>query len=150
MLAAVLVLLAGGLAGCGGDAAGNEPSAENEVSVELGEQNDSGQTGEATLRPHGNAETVVILEIEGGDEAQPAHVHTGTCEELGDVAHALENVEGGRSETTVPVSLDELQSEDFAINVHKSEAEIETYVACADLGAAGAGAGGADEQDSDY
>ncbi|MGI8605662.1 MAG: hypothetical protein ACR2L0_00680 [Gaiellaceae bacterium] len=34
-------------------------------------------------------------------------------------------------------ALDELTRSDFAINIHKSEPEIETYVSCGDIGKGG-------------
>jgi hypothetical protein len=51
----------------------------------------------------------------------------------------------GRSEATVPASLDELTAGDLALNVHRSDAELDLYVACGDLsGSDSAPAGGAD------
>ena len=48
--------------------------------------------------------------------------------------YALENVVDGRSETTVSAPLEELQDEPYAINVHRSGADLKTYVACGDVG----------------
>jgi hypothetical protein len=39
----------------------------------------------------------------------------------------------GSSETDVQLSLGELALGSYAINVHKSEAEADTYVACGDI-----------------
>jgi Cu/Zn superoxide dismutase len=139
-----LAALAFAPAGCGGDddegngeaAAPTTTAAEVEetVTVDLGEQNSSGESGTATLTSDGE-QTVVTIELTGApaDTPQPAHIHSGTCAELGDVVHPLANVEGGASETTVAAPLADLQAAAFAINVHESEEAIQNYVACGDL-----------------
>jgi len=117
------------------------------VTVTLDEQNGSGESGTATLTAEG-ASTKVVLELENpaSPDPQPAHIHKGTCAELDPTpAYPLTNVEGGNSETTVNVALDELESGDFAINVHKSEPDIKTYVSCGNIGEGGgsdSGSGG--------
>lgn len=86
----------------------------------------------------------------------PAHIHEGTCEELGDVVYPLNDVTGeilsgtpeatpvslddaesgsviGDSETEVDASLDDLTSGEHAVNVHKSAEEIDVFIACADV-----------------
>lgn len=135
-LAPLLVLALLSLApGCGGDdeGGGGEAGAEA-VEVELAEQNDSGQSGTATLEPAGEGMTRVTLELSDAPDApQPVHIHSGSCEELGDVAYPLTNLEDGRSETTVEASLDELRNGDFAVNAHESEENIQTYVACGNI-----------------
>jgi hypothetical protein len=128
LLGTVLVL---GVAACGGDA---ECEANDAMTVELSQQNDSGQTGTVTLTPTGVAETTVTMELSNPpDVPQPVHIHEGSCAELGAVAFPLDNLEGGTSETVVEVSLDELQSGDFAVNAHESEETIDNYVACGDI-----------------
>lgn len=119
------------LAACGGgddsDAAGDDGT----VTVTLDAQNDSGQSGTAELTPAGEGQTRVVLELSNApDQPQPAHIHSGSCSELGEVVHPLTNLEGGTSETTVDAPLEELQGGGFAINAHESEENIETYVAC--------------------
>jgi hypothetical protein len=143
-IAAVLALAALALpaAGCGGDEeeeAAEEPPAATEaaggeaVTIDLAEQSGSGQSGTATLEP-ADGMVRVTLELENPPaDPQPAHIHSGTCPEVGDVVHPLTNVEDGSSETEVAVSLEELQGGEFAINVHQSEADIATYVACGDI-----------------
>jgi hypothetical protein len=139
-----LTALAFGVAGCGGDdddengeAAALTTTAadlEETVTVDLGEQNGSGESGTATLTSDGE-QTVVVIELTGApaDTPQPAHIHSGTCAELGDVVHPLTNVEGGASETTVAAPLADLTAAAFAINVHESEEAVQNYVACGDL-----------------
>lgn len=91
-----------------------------------------------------------------GDAPHPAHIHAGTCDKLNpNPAYPLGNVAadftvegtpvagtpaGGEesltvegSVTTVNVSLDDLLAKPYAINVHKSAAEIQTYIACGNI-----------------
>lgn len=96
----------------------------------------------------------------GAMTAHPAHIHTGTCAEIGDVVFPLANVEAlgsaGAPSTGTPVaasptaagsatgvetsftqvdaSLDELAAGGYAINVHESEANTGTYIACGEIG----------------
>jgi Cu/Zn superoxide dismutase len=130
------------LAGCGGDdegaattpAAATDTGGGEAVEIALDEQNASGQSGTATLEAAGDGMTKVTIELSNPPaDPQPAHIHIGACPDVGDVAHALNNVEGGASETEVPVSIEDLQAGDFAVNVHKSEAEADVYVACGDI-----------------
>jgi hypothetical protein len=145
IIAAVTAVLALGLvvAGCGGsdgESSGNTTAGSGDsggtVTVKLDEQNGSGESGTATLTAEG-ASTKVVLELENpaSPDPQPAHIHKGTCAELDPTpAYPLTNVEDGKSDTTVNVALDELKSGEFAINVHKSEPEIKTYVSCGNIG----------------
>jgi plastocyanin len=78
----------------------------------------------------------------------PAHIHSGTCAELGDVVLPLTDVapidgesSGATSalpvkvsETTVDAPLQEIIDGGHAINVHLSADEIGTYIACGDIG----------------
>src|SRR5918995_4605422 len=88
------------------------------------------------------------------DEAavHPAHIHTGTCAELGDVVVPLTDIahiagDAGTSGATsaIPVKgsvtvvdmpLQEIIDGGHAINVHLSAEEIDTYIACDDIGGA--------------
>lgn len=89
-------------------------------------------------------------------QPHPAHIHEGSCEELGDVVYPLEDVSGepvsgtegatpesqaegqpgdviARSRTQVDASLDDILSGEHAVNVHKSAEEIDVYVACGNV-----------------
>ena len=56
-----------------------------ELSVTLEEVDGSGQTGEATLTAVEGKQThvLVLIDGEGVSGNQPAHIHKGTCENLG-------------------------------------------------------------------
>src|SRR5215212_11009705 len=85
-------------------------------------------------------------------EVHPAHIHIGSCAELGDVVYPLTDItEVGAdaertgaasaipvkgSTTVVDMPLQDLVDGDYAINVHKSADEIDTYIACGDIGGA--------------
>jgi hypothetical protein len=155
LIAALLVVsaLMFGLTACGGDDNGASDTGaaksggDGAVKVELGEQNGSGQSGTATLTPMGDGKTQVTIELSNPPaDPQPAHIHKGTCAKLDPTpAFPLENVEGGSSETDVEVSLEDLQGAAYAVNVHKSEADAGTYVACGEIGSgdqASTGGGG--------
>ncbi len=73
--------------------------------------------------------------------AHPAHIHSGNCADLGDVAAPLTDVTiiDGReprilgSVTTVDLTLADILATPHAIMAHKSAAGISSYIACADL-----------------
>jgi hypothetical protein len=94
--------------------------------------------------------------------AHPAHIHSGSCPDVGDVVYPLEyvTVEGSdvmaspetgmaghamdatpageeamtlSSTTTVEASLDDILGAEHAINVHESDENIQNYIACGDI-----------------
>jgi len=114
----------------------SSPSAATSgITIILSEQNDSEQSGTATLIEV-DGKVMVTVNTTGGmaDVAQPAHIHVGECPEVGAVKYPLTNVVNGVSETTLDVTLDQLKSElPLGINVHKSAAESKIYTSCGDL-----------------
>jgi hypothetical protein len=105
------------------------------VTVPISAQNGSGETGTATLAQSGADVTVTIALTGAGADPEPAHIHTGTCSNLNPAPmYPLSNVVNGNSVSTVKgVSLASLQTGAFAINVHKSTADLKTYVACGNI-----------------
>ena len=70
-------------------------------------------------------------------DSQPAHIHEGTCDDLTpEPAYGLPNVVSGTSESTVDVALEDLTSGTYAINLHMSDADLETYTSCGNIEAA--------------
>jgi hypothetical protein len=81
---------------------------------------------------------------------RPAHIHTGTCDEIGEVVAPLTDLTGATggdrvgqarraipaesSFTSVPLTLDAILGADHVINVHLSAEEIDTYIACGEIG----------------
>ena len=145
-LVALLVLVA---AGCGSDDNGGNGEAQvgGEIAnVELKEQNGSGESGTAELRAEGGQTVVEITLDDAPATAQPAHIHKGTCANLDPApAYPLEDVVDGRSTSTENVTLEDLKSGQYAINVHKSAAEAQTYVACGNVGSGDGGSMGSGE-----
>jgi len=108
---------------------------ENQITVELTEENGSGESGTATLVKE-NGQVIVTLSMIGAPEnvSQPAHIHVGSCPNVGEVKYPLTNVLDGESVTTLDVTLEQLEIEfPLAINVHKSATEASVYVSCGDI-----------------
>jgi hypothetical protein len=102
--------------------------------VSLSPVGDASQFGTATLTPEGDQTRVVVDVDSPVSPSQPAHIHEGTCADLNpEPEFGLPNVVDGRSEATVDVSLDELTSEDYAINLHMSDDDLTTYTSCGDI-----------------
>jgi Cu/Zn superoxide dismutase len=116
------------------------------VTIALVEENNSGQSGTATLSAEGEQTRVVIDLANSPAGPQPAHIHTGNCgPDLGGVAFNLEFPRDGKSTSTVNTPLSAIQTGGFAINVHKSPQEASVYVACGNIPAVATGAAGAQE-----
>ena len=115
---------------------GTAVAGENEVVVQLDELNDSGVSGTATLTAVGDNQTRVVIDVQGATGDHPAHIHTGSCDDLNpNPLFPLNNVDAtGKSDTTVDVGLTELTGGGFAINLHKSQQEIGVYIACGNIG----------------
>jgi hypothetical protein len=127
-LAAIMVI--------GATAQSPTPSARKKpIQIRLLAQNNSGETGTATLLD-GVKGLIVKLRMSGGESVdQPAHIHKGTCEKLDPKpAYPLKSVHDGQSETTVEgVTIAQLQKSPYAINVHKSAKEASIYVSCGNI-----------------
>lgn len=129
----VSAALIAAVAGCGGGS-NDEDIAATELVVELVEQGGSGQTGTATFTAREDGRTRILLELTNPpDLPQPAHVHSGTCDDLGDAVVALTSVDQGRSDTVADMSLESLERGGFVIHAHKSEAEYDISVACSPI-----------------
>jgi hypothetical protein len=81
--------------------------------------------------------------------AHPAHIHSGSCDQLGDVVYPLDDVTAPTGDqmgsaasnpvefnegTHLDVPLQDLLDGDYAINVHLSAEKIDTYIACGNIG----------------
>lgn len=106
-----------------------------EMTVKLNEENNSGESGEATLKEE-NGKTTVTVSLTGFTEGipQPAHIHIGSCPGVEAVKYPLSNIINGSSATVLNATLNEIkQNLPLAINVHKSAKEITNYTACGEL-----------------
>lgn len=92
------------------------------------------QEGWAELRdtPEGLSVEVDVTPAE--PVAQPAHIHFGTCTQLGDVFRSLENIIGGRSSTVVQgITLADVANGGMSINLHKAYSDFDTFTACGEI-----------------
>jgi Cu/Zn superoxide dismutase len=111
-------------------------AATSTLKVTMNAQNGSGETGTATLTQVGSDVQVVIALKGAPTTAQPAHIHSGACSDLGGVTHPLTNVVNGSSTSTVKgLTIDQLLKQTSAINVHESADNLGKYVSCGDIAA---------------
>lgn len=118
-------------------------SAADPVTVTLNPQNNSGESGSATLTDLGNGKVRVEVTITGAPAGvvQPMHIHEGTCANLtAKPTYPLTALTDGKSVTEIDVTLAQLQNGNFAINGHKSAEEASVYVFCGEIPAAAAAA----------
>lgn len=112
-------------------------AADKPVTYNLSAQNGSGETGTVTLTPTDDGKgTVVTVTTKGqGADPQPVHVHKGPCATLDPKpTWPLKTLQDGKSTTTLSdVPMSTLTDGDYAVNVHKSTSDIQTYVACGNL-----------------
>lgn len=114
--------------------------AQTEVTVNLEEQNDSGESGTAVLTDMGNNQVQVVVTIENAPAgvSQPMHIHEGTCDNLNAAPkYPLTNLVDGKSTTVVSTTLASLLASPHAINGHKSAEEASVYVFCGNIAEAG-------------
>jgi hypothetical protein len=100
----------------------------------------SGREGTAYLSEEGGKVKVTIEMLDNNSAtaaAMPAHIHLGSCPAPEAAPkYPLTNVVNGKSETVLPagVTIASLKAlGKTAINVHKSAADLKTYVSCGDL-----------------
>jgi hypothetical protein len=103
--------------------------------IQLRTLNASSVTGTVTLIDLGDGRTQVDIKVEpAGNLDMPAHIHPGSCDALiPQPKHPLQNVVNGISTTVVRAPLAELTSGGLAVNLHRSNDDLKTYTACADL-----------------
>jgi hypothetical protein len=103
--------------------------------IDLEELNNSGVSGTATLTDNGDGTTTVSIEVTGATGGHPAHIHNGTCDDLDpNPLYPLTTVdENGTSETDVPYTLEDLLATPTAINLHESDTNLGTYIACGNI-----------------
>jgi len=120
--------------GSGAIAQSTNPANTGTVTVTMNAQNGSGESGTATLTEK-DGKLMVSLNLSNGTaEPQPAHIHTGSCSNLDPKpTYPLTNVVNGKSDTTLDINMATLASGQYAVNVHKSAAEVSTYVSCGDI-----------------
>jgi hypothetical protein len=113
------------LAACGGGA---------QAVLEFEMVSDSGVGGTVTISEAGEQRTLVVVDVDPAKHPNmPAHIHPGTCADpVPQPRFPLQNVVDGMSTTEVPASLDELMSGEAALNLHRSNEDMQA-TACVDL-----------------
>ena len=134
-ITAALILAATTVAMAGSSNSMMGMSGGMKLTVTMHAQNGSNENGTARLWQTGKNLTVDIMLNNAPASAQPAHIHEGTCAKLNPAPkYPLANVVNGRSHTVVKgITIADLLKSKFAINVHKSAADIPTYVSCGDI-----------------
>ncbi len=125
--------LAVGLAA--GGLTATEGAAQQSMTIQLNEENDSGVSGTAMLMPMGSG-TQVEVQLQGSPGGpHPIHIHRGNCGPTLDPTPLvnLTPVQNGSSVTMVELTADQIMAAAHAINVHKSREEASVYIACGDL-----------------
>lgn len=109
--------------------------AASPISVTLNAINRSGESGTATLQEmDGKVQVSINLTGKTTASPQPAHIHVGTCTNVGNIIYPLTDVVSGQSTTTLPVDMATLMAKGkTVINVHQSVKQINTHVACGTL-----------------
>tara|TARA_Y100000310_G_C20627678_1_gene786868 strand:+ start:368 stop:844 length:477 start_codon:yes stop_codon:yes gene_type:complete len=102
------------------------------ISTPLFSQSDSGQVGGIDLvEIEKKVEVTVQFENVVAGIPHPVHLHSGSCDSLGNIVFPLNSIVDGSSKTTLGVSVKEFQSQlPLAINVHKAENELGVNIAC--------------------
>ena len=105
------------------------------VKFTLHPQNHSGETGDVTMTQDGANIVVVVTTTNAPADAQPVHIHTGTCDTLNEKPlYPLTTLQKGTSTTTLKnMTLAQLETGGFAINVHHSTSDVKTYYACGNI-----------------
>ena len=104
--------------------AGMEP-----MTISIEPLNDSGVTGEVTATHRMDSVTVEVMLTGAPEGSLPAHVHSGTCDNVGGVLAPLTRLEGGSSTTTLAAS-QVGENQEAVVQVHDASGQP---IACADL-----------------
>ncbi len=114
----------------------NNAMSAHAMTINLGAQNGSKQDGQAFLNDTSAGLKVKLqLKNEPAGASEPAHIHEGTCAKLNPAPwKGLSNVVNGVSVTTIKgVTIGQLKTGKYAINVHQSAANLTHYVSCGDI-----------------
>lgn len=110
------------------------------VKFTLHPQNHSGETADVTMTQDGANIVVAVTTQNGPDNPQPIHIHNGTCDTLDPKPLIpLTAVQKGASTTTLTpallkgMTLEQLQSGNYAINIHHSPQDGGLYYACGNI-----------------
>ncbi len=105
------------------------------IKFTLHPQNHSGEVGTVTMTQDGDNLVVVVTTENAPDVVQPVHIHPGTCDKLTEKPmYPLSTLQKGTSTTTLKnMTLAQLQTGGFAVNIHHSTSDVPTYYACGNI-----------------
>jgi hypothetical protein len=105
------------------------------LTIPLYSQNDSQETGTATLVQSGPDVLVSVRVQNPVADNQPAHIHMGTCANLNPrPQYPFPNITNRRTQARIKnVTLASLLETPHAINIHRSTTQASIYVACGDI-----------------
>ena len=110
------------------------PTATKSITIELDAQNNSKENGIATIVTTDRGSKVTIDLQNAPATAQPAHIHLGSCPMPGGIKYPLVSLVNGHSETMINATVEQLIAQaPLAINVHRSQTNLNAYVACGDI-----------------
>jgi len=107
----------------------------------------SGVTGQAQLMEHGTGQTMVTVNLTAqGNSTHSGHIHTGTCEALGDVVVPLQDVTlangTGSASSTIQVPMATVMNGQHVVSYHQGQgASAGASVVCGSIPAMAAGGG---------
>jgi hypothetical protein len=88
----------------------------------------------STFQAMGSQTRVVInVTKEPTGSIEPAHIHAGTCKHPGAVKFPLTDVVHGYSITILDVPISLAAVAGTSVNLHKSSAQLNVYVACGNI-----------------
>lgn len=105
------------------------------LDVNLVDWSETGITGTAVLTEDGSATNVqVTLTGDGIVGDHQLHIHNGTCASPGTATYTLNPIDAnGSSSSTVNLSMEQLTSGSYFINVHPDEANWEAWMVCGNI-----------------
>lgn len=104
------------------------------LQLTINQLNDSGISGTVTLYDAGDSKTIVVFDVKNAGKVHPAHIHAGTCDDLGaDPSYELEDVKDGKSTSTIEVALDDLLAEPMAVDLHMAPDLLGVVIGCANI-----------------
>ncbi len=137
LVAALGLLVATALVGCGGDG-GEGTGVPGEVAFDLHEANDANIAGARAVLEFVD-ENSTLVTVDGLDASEqpglgpnPVRIVEGSCERPGDVAFPLSALTGSGSETRLDVGINEFYTGDYALQVLFSKERAEP-LACGDV-----------------
>jgi Cu/Zn superoxide dismutase len=110
-------------------------AATSTLTIPISALNGSGETGSAVLTQTADGVQVVVTLKGAPADAQPTHIHAGTCGKINAAPEwPLTSLTDGTSTSVVKgVTIDQMLKTPYAINVHKSTSDLGTYVACGNI-----------------